>query len=166
MPLTTSPSPSQSTPWWWCDLVDVHELARPRSRASEPSVSIDVVLGAFEGAEHAAVLVVAERSGRCWTSVPPQRDVDQLHPAADAEHRQVALDRRARERDFEAVALGHRVDRLRVGARAVGGRVDVGAAGEDQPVEQREHLGGLLGQLLVGRRASPPARRRAGRRAT
>ena len=54
-----------------------------------------------------------------------------------------------------------RVDRLGVRLRAVGGRVDVGAAGEDQPVEQVEHLrraarrdaasGGSIS-------ASPPAR--------
>ena len=60
-----------------------------------------------------------KRSGRCWCSVPPQRDVDQLHPAADPQHGQVALDRRARQRDLERVALGHRV---RPSRRARSGR--------------------------------------------
>ena len=100
-------------------------------------------------------------SGRCCSSVPPQRDVDQLHAPADPQHRQVALDRRARERDLERVALGHRVDRLGVRLLAVGGGVDVGAAGEHQPVDQIQRLLRVLGQTRgrAGASApSPPAR--------
>ena len=53
---------------------------------------------------------------------PAAREVHQLHPAADAEQRQVGVQRRQPERDLERVAIGH---------IAV-----VGAAGQDQPVEQ------------------------------
>ena len=72
------------------------------------------MVGAVEGAEHAAVLVVAEVLGQMLEQRAAAGDVDQLHAAADPEHRQVALDRRARERDLEGVALGHRVQRLDV----------------------------------------------------
>ena len=65
------------------------------------------------------------RSGRSWISVPPQRDVHQLHAAADAEQRHVALDRRRAQRDLEVVALGHGVHasrRARACAVAAPGR--------------------------------------------
>ena len=55
-----------------------------------------------------------KRSGRCWCSVPPQRDVQQLHAAADPEQRDPPLDRAAREGDLERVALRHGADRRRV----------------------------------------------------
>ena len=46
-----------------------------------------------------------------------ERDVEHLHPAADPEHRHVALHRAARERDLELVALRDDAVRLRVRAR-------------------------------------------------
>ena len=73
------------------------------------------MVGAVERADHAAVLVVAEALGQVLQERAAAGDVDQLHAAADPEHRQIARDRRARERDLERVALGHRVDRLGVG---------------------------------------------------
>ena len=59
------------------------------------------------------MLLVAEAVGQVLTERAAAGDVDQLHPAADPEQRQVALDRRAHERDLEGVALGHGVERLR-----------------------------------------------------
>ena len=111
----------------------------------------DVVVGAVEGAEHAAVLLVADTIGEVLQERAAAGDVDQLHPAADAQQRHVALDRRARERDLEGVALGHRVDGLRMRLLAVAGGVDVGAAREHQAVDQLQPGLGLLDQHGVGR---------------
>ena len=109
------------------------------------------MVGAVEGAGHPQVFVVAEALGQVLEQRAAVGDVDELHPAADPEHRQVALDRGAHERDLEAVALGHRVERLGMGLLAIARRVDVGAAGQHQPVEQVERFVGLLEQQLVGR---------------
>ncbi len=78
----------------------------------------DVVLGAVEGARHAAVLLVAEQLGQVLQQRAAAGDVQQLHAAADAQQRHVALDRRPRERQLEDVALGHRVVGLGVGRRS------------------------------------------------
>ena len=144
-PVATSPSPSRSTPWWWCERTETRSAPTARA-ASEPGSRrtswsekvpgrVQVKLGVGD------VLVERAAAG----------DVEQLHPAADAEHRQVALERAAREGELEAVALGPGALRVRVGLGAVAGRVDVRAAGEDEPVEQVEQLLGRLGDLVVGR---------------
>jgi hypothetical protein len=70
-------------------------------------------------------------------------DVEQLHPAADAEHRQVAIQRRLGEGDLEPVPLDSRVLRQRIALRAVGGRVEIGAAGQQQAVQQIDEFAGL-----------------------
>ena len=70
-------------------------------------------------------------------------DVEDLHPAADAEQRHVALDRAARQGQLEAVAFGPDAPGLGVRLGPVARRVDIGAAGEDQRVEQVEHPVGL-----------------------
>ena len=62
---------------------------------------------------------------------------------ADAEQRQVALERPARQSDLEAVALGDGAARLGVRLVAVRAGIDVGAAGEDQPVDQIDDLVGI-----------------------
>jgi hypothetical protein len=61
--------------------------------------------------------------------------VDQLHPAADTEDRQPVSQRGREQLQLRLVALG--VDAAGPGVRlgAVAGRVDVAAAGEDQPVQ-------------------------------
>ena len=55
---------------------------------------------------HAPMLAVSEALGQMLQERAAAGDVDQLHAAADAEHRQVPLDRRARERDLEASRSG------------------------------------------------------------
>jgi hypothetical protein len=94
---------------------------------------------------------MAERVGQMLVKRASERDVDQLHAAADAQHGHVALDGSARERDLEGVSLGNGVDRVRPGLLAVGGGIDVGAAGEQQAVDQIECLLGFFGQARVGR---------------
>ena len=67
--------------------------------------------------------------------------------------------RRARA-SSDPVALGHDLVSLRVALRAVGGGIDVVAAGEDQAVQQVEHLVGVCSSRSSGGiiRARPPAR--------
>src|SRR6185437_6500566 len=109
-----------------------------RARGQGASDQVNVVVGAVEGAGDTQMLVMAEVLGQMLQQGAAVGDVDQLHATADAEHRQVALDRGAHQGDFEAVALGDGVNSLRMGLLAIARRVDVGAAGEHQPVEQLE----------------------------
>ena len=119
MPLTTGPRRAGRRPdggGTWS-----RARARPRrARRASPRVSATSWSAPSKEPTHAAVLVVAEALGQVLHERAAAGDVDQLHAAADAEHRQVALDRGARERDLEGVALGHRADRL--GVRAAGRR--------------------------------------------
>ena len=89
-----------------------------------------------------------------------QGHVEQLHPAADAEHGHVALERAADERDLSLIPFGHRAFRLRMRLGPKRRRVDIGAAGEDQAVEPVEHLVGMShqdgsGAIIITR---PPTR--------
>ena len=109
--------------------------SRPRRARRASRGAADVVVGVVERARRAAVVLVADGVGQVLDQRPAARDVHHLHAAADAEQRQVALERAARQRELERVALGHRPGRLRMRLGAVGGRVDVGAAGEQQAVD-------------------------------
>src|SRR5271154_3126647 len=71
-----------------------------------------IVLGPVERAEDPPVLAMAEMLGQVLAQRAAAGDVDQLHPPADPQHREVTLDRRVHERDLEDVALGYRVHRL------------------------------------------------------
>ena len=105
-------------------------------------------------------LVVAEDARRVTVQVEPVEvllerpsagHVQELHAAADAEQRQLALTGAVGKGELEAVALGARLGDLRVGAGAVGRRVDVHAAGKHEPVEAVEQLVGRLGHVVVRR---------------
>ena len=62
----------------------------------------------------------------------PQVDVQELHPTADREERQIALDGDVRQRQLQAVAKGIDVAGSGVWLLAVQGRVDVPTARQDQ----------------------------------
>ncbi len=47
---------------------------------------VDIMLGAVEGAGHTAVLVMVEMLGQMLKQRSAERDVDQLHAAANAQH--------------------------------------------------------------------------------
>jgi hypothetical protein len=68
-------------------------------------------------------------------------DVEQLQAAADAEHRQPGRQRRRQQVHFRSVALGADPAGARVRRRTVGGRVDVPAAGEHQPIQSANRGG-------------------------
>ena len=82
---------------------------------------------------------------------PAGRDVQELHAAADAEHGDVALQRAPRERDLEVVARPVDAARLGVAVGAVRSGIDVASAGEQEAVDEVEHLVRLAGGDRVGR---------------
>ncbi len=104
---------------------------------------MDVMVGVVEAAGVAPVVLVSDEIGEVLVQRSAQRHVEQLHPAADAEHGHVALERAADERDLGLIPLRHRALRLRMRLGPIRRRVDIGAAGEDQAVEPVEHLVGV-----------------------
>ncbi len=72
----------------------------------------------------------------------------QLHASADAQHGQPELLCCAERGDLAGVPVGPDAESLLVRVGAVQRRVEVGATGEEQPVERPEHLAGVGG---VGR---------------
>ena len=76
-----------------------------------------VVVRVVEAAEDAPVVAVAEVVGQVLHERPAARHVHQLHAAADAEERQVALERPRDERELEGVALRARCRSSRGAAR-------------------------------------------------
>ena len=126
----------------------VRKLARD-TRGQRALAQQDIMVGAVERADHAAMPTVTEQLGQVLQQRAAAGDVDQLHPPADPQHRQVPLDRRAGQGDLERVALGHRVHGLRVRPLAVAAGVDVGAAGKHEPVDQLQRLLRILGHGRV-----------------
>ena len=121
------------------------------SAASEPSVSRTSWSESSKLPGVRPVALVTDLVGQVLGERPAEGDVDQLHAAADAEHRHVAFDRAARQRQLRAVALGHGVLGHGMTVGSVGGGVDVIAAGQDQAVDHVEHLVGVVLELGVGR---------------
>ncbi len=93
---------------------------------------------------------MAEPVGQMLVERPAAGDVEDLHPAADAEQRDATLQRASRQRDLEAVAVRIGPDglRMRLGAVALG--IDVGAASQDQRVDAIEELVRILRGTAVG----------------
>ena len=69
-PLATSPSPSRSTAWWWCDLVLCTSSPHARA-ASDPSASRTSWSASSNEPSRRRWSPWPTSSGRCWTSVPP-----------------------------------------------------------------------------------------------
>ena len=159
-PLTTRPSPSRSMPWWWWDLVACSVSPAARA-ASVPSSRRTSWSAPSNEPITRRCSPWPKCSGRCWRSVPPRATLISCIPRqipSTGSSRSIA---RVHERDLERVALGHRVDRLGVRLLAVERGIDVGAAGEHEPVDQIQHLLWVLDQLRSRAAASAPAPRRA-----
>ena len=77
--------------------------------------------------------------GQLLDQVAPQVHVERLHPPADGQDREVPLEGRAQQAQFELVAHPAGAAVARVGIGTVAGGVDVPPADEDQPVEDRGH---------------------------
>jgi hypothetical protein len=105
-----------------------------------------------------AVLLVAEHVREVLLDAAAVYDVQDLHPAADAERGYAALDGAARQSELVGVALV--LDRTRLGMAllAVEGRVHVPRpAGEDQGVHEIQHPVRVLGVLGVGEEQDGPS---------
>jgi hypothetical protein len=122
-------------------------VSRATCAASEPSASTTSWSAFVEGAQRAPVVLVPDGVGEVLDQCPAARDVHHLHAAADAEQGQVAVHRAQGERRFERVALGH--------------EPQVGAAGQDQPVEEVEHDVGARRSRRRRAAGAPRARPRA-----
>ncbi len=78
------------------------QLLAGGARGERAGGQAHVVVGAVEAARGPAVLLVAELVGQVLAERSAERDVDQLHAAADAEHGHVALDRAGGECELRA----------------------------------------------------------------
>jgi hypothetical protein len=86
-------------------------------------------------------LFPGQHVGQVLVELAAVGDSQQFHPPAHAEHRQVGVQGRVEHGQFARVPVrpGHGEPVLR---RAVAGRVDVGPAGQHQPVETADQVGG------------------------
>ena len=149
--VATRPSPSVSTAWWWKELTSAACPPSRRAARERAAIRTECVGRRGELGLAVAVDVLVQRAAA--------GDVERLGAAADAEQRHPRGVGGARELELEAVErrLG-RAERL-VGAGAVGGGVEVGAAGQADAVEarraaspsrrleRRQHDGHAAGQL-------------------
>ena len=87
---------------------------------------------------------VPEDVGQVLVQRAAEGDVEDLRPAADPQNRHVPAQRTGHQREFPGVAVAGRLVGGRVGVVAVGGGVDVLAAGDEQTVEAVEHASGDL----------------------
>ena len=115
------------------------------------------MVGAVERARGTAVVLVADLVGEVLPERAAAGHVHDLHAAADAEEGDVALERAPGQRDLERVPLRPHAAGHRVGLGAVGGRVDVGPAGQDQAVQHVEDLVGI-GLGVGGQHQRDPTR--------
>ena len=88
--------------------------------------------------------LVAELVGHVPVQGPPAQHVQHLHAPADAEHGQLrTIERRPRQRNLEAVALGREVVEGLVRRAAVGRGIDVVGARTTESQTHREMASGL-----------------------
>ena len=144
-------------PWWWCERTS--ERSPTIARVRVPATVDDLVLPERRVVEPVGRLV--DHVVEVLHERPAAGDVQELDPAADREHGQVALERPAQEPQLGRVAA-HLLGRgARVGVVAVQVGADVLAARHDQPVEQVEGVAGSCSHSGSGGSTSarPPASR-------
>jgi hypothetical protein len=118
-------------------------------RRKRARLELHVVVG--ELSRRVAVLLVTDHVGEMLDERPATRDVQQLHTAADGEQGEVSRERAVGQGELEAITLRHGLTDLGMRPGAVGGRIDVGASGEDQRVQPTEQLVGRLGGGVIRR---------------
>ena len=134
--------------------LDRRAIAEDRA---EPAVALEANVVVGERPGRVLVLLVADDVGQVLNEIAAERDVEHLAAAADGEHRHVALERRFEQRSSARSRSRHDAGRLGVRLLAVELGVEIGAAGEDDPVERVERLVDSVG---CGGTSSgvPPAR--------
>ena len=141
----------------------VAELAR-RARGERARREAHVVVGAVERARRRRWSLVADVVGQVLDQRAAARDV---HAAASRGRCRAPAGRapsRAARAAISNASRSGRVPRVSACGSRRRRRVDVGAAGEDQAVEQRRALVGLASAARVGRQHQRERRRRAARR--
>ena len=171
---TSRPAPMRSAAWWWKELT-----ARPSDPVSQCRSDPRATSTSWAGAKPSWRWRCASslRSGRCWCSVPPRETLSACSP------RQMPSSGRSRSAAAASSASSYSSEaRSTCGPSAgwrllaVDGRVEVGAAAHEQPVEAveqrarvvdvavgRQHDGDrarLLQRLRVGQPHREPLRRR------
>ena len=121
---------------------------------ARPVLHVDRVLR--EHPQRLAMALVPDRLWKVLDQVAAAQDVQQLEPAADGERRQVAMERRAEERELGRISVQLRGVGCGMALVAVLRRVDVDPAREDQPVE---HVERLVDPDRAGRDEERPASR-------
>ena len=110
-------------------------MVRVRSRivaSCDPRPMLHPVGRAAAGDVLAVVDALPDAVGQVLDERAAAGDAEQLQTAADGEDRHAAVERLAGDRQLDRVEPGPRRAELRVGLLAVGGRMDVRAAGEQQ----------------------------------
>ena len=147
--MTISPSPSSSMPWWWCDLVVC--MSSPAAAAASES-------GTRRTSWSASSKLPGTRrwsswpkvSGRCWNSVPPKATLRTCMPrqtpstgmSISVARRTSAISNASRSL-VQPLVSGW-------GCGAVGRRVHVDAAGDDEAVDAVQEIVGFGHQLGLG----------------
>ena len=150
-----SPGASRTDWWWWQSTVS--DVARPASRAASPRRCATVDRRrtrrrrgcARRGRPRRACAGRARRRRAPPSPACPRQTPSTGRPAASAASSSASS---------QASRSGRQLGGARVRLLAVAGRVDVGAAGDHQPVEPRDH--GVRGAGARRRAAAAPVRRR------
>ena len=144
---TTARRPGLSTAWW-CDEFTCISAAPTMRCSSVPGMMSHRMAGLVarvgllvrQGVGHGVGDVLDQRAA--------ERHRQQLLAAADAQHRHVARQRAAQQRQFGRGAAFLQRDGVVPGGVAVQRRIDVeGAAGDHQGVDAVEQVGGQGGQV-------------------
>ena len=102
-------------------------------------------MGRHRVGDRDAVLEQPRDVGEMLVQRAAERDVHHLHAPADGERREAEALRGEQQVDLELVPVDLDAVRvLRVGVSAVAGRMDVAAAHQQQPVERRQDLLGVV----------------------
>lgn len=128
---------------------------RATQHSPEPAFCVerDRVVGELAGG--VLVALVAHHVGQVLDEVTAARDVQRLRAAAHGQHRHVPCEGAAQERELGPVPLAPRRVGRRMRLGAVQRRVEIGAAGDDECVEQVEvRLGVGLGRRQHDRPAA------------
>ena len=110
-----------------------------------------------EDAGRLAMALVAHQLGQVLMQLAAVEHVEDLHAAADRQHRQLAVERGPEQRELCLVPAPLDDRRLGMLLGAVQSRVEVGAAREDQTIDRVERL---LDRVVVRRDQQRPGRPR------
>jgi hypothetical protein len=116
------------------------ELFAGGSRREGSRGKTDIVIGVLEAPQISPVLGMTHVIGKVLAQRAAKGHVEQLHPAADAEHGHVAGSRRTHQRQLGSITLRNSQLGLGMGLLPVCRWIAVASPGEHQSIHQIEHL--------------------------